>query len=59
MAARTVEERIALFDQKIEKKQSEIEALENWCKENGHPMSLSQVWAKGGELYWQKQENQE
>ena len=27
----------------------EIEALENWCKENGHPMSLSQVWAKGGE----------
>ena len=28
---------------------SEIEALENWCKENGHPMSLSQVWAKGGE----------
>ena len=29
--------------------QKEIEALENWCKENGHPMSLSQVWAKGGE----------
>ena len=28
---------------------AEIEALENWCKENGHPMSLSQVWAKGGE----------
>ena len=27
----------------------EIEALENWCKENDHPMSLSQVWAKGGE----------
>ena len=27
----------------------EIEALENWCKENGHPMSLSQVCAKGGE----------
>lgn len=27
----------------------EIESLENWCKENGHPMSLSQVWAKGGE----------
>ena len=27
----------------------EIEALENWCKENNHPMSLSQVWAKGGE----------
>jgi formate--tetrahydrofolate ligase len=28
---------------------AEIEALENWCKEHGHPMSLSQVWAKGGE----------
>ena len=28
---------------------AEVEALENWCKENGHPMSLSQVWAKGGE----------
>lgn len=28
---------------------NEIEALENWCTENHHPMSLSQVWAKGGE----------
>lgn len=28
---------------------AEIEALEAWCEENGHPMSLSQVWAKGGE----------
>lgn len=27
---------------------AEIEALENWCVEHGHPMSLSQVWAKGG-----------
>lgn len=27
----------------------EVEALENWCKQHGHPMSLSQVWAKGGE----------
>ena len=27
---------------------AEIEALENWCRENGHPLSLSQVWAKGG-----------
>ena len=26
----------------------EIEALENWCQENGHPMSLSTVWADGG-----------
>lgn len=29
--------------------QNEVEALENWCKQNQHPMSLSQVWAKGGE----------
>lgn len=28
---------------------AEIEALQKWCKENNHPMSLSQVWAKGGE----------
>jgi formate--tetrahydrofolate ligase len=26
---------------------AEVEALQNWCKE--HQMSLSQVWAKGGE----------
>lgn len=29
--------------------ETEIEALENWCQENGHPLSLSQVWAKGGQ----------
>lgn len=29
--------------------EAEVEALKNWCKENGHLMSLSQVWAKGGE----------
>ena len=28
---------------------AEIEALENWCETHGHPMSLSQVWAKGGQ----------
>ena len=28
---------------------AEVEALQNWCKEHQHPMSLSQVWAKGGE----------
>lgn len=27
----------------------EVEALQSWCREHGHPMSLSQVWAKGGE----------
>lgn len=28
---------------------AEVEALENWCRENGHPMALSKVWEKGGE----------
>lgn len=28
---------------------AEVEALQNWCKEHQNPMSLSQVWAKGGE----------
>ncbi len=27
----------------------EVEALQNWCKENEHPMSLSRVWAEGGQ----------
>lgn len=27
----------------------EVEALENWCNLHHHPMSLSQVWAKGGD----------
>lgn len=29
--------------------EAEVKALENWCESNGHPMSLSQVWAKGGD----------
>ncbi|WP_323091160.1 formate--tetrahydrofolate ligase [Allobaculum sp. JKK-2023] len=28
--------------------ENEIKALEDWCEANGHPLSLSQVWAKGG-----------
>ncbi len=28
---------------------AEVAALQAWCQEHGHPMSLSQVWAKGGE----------
>ncbi|MFV0380851.1 MAG: formate--tetrahydrofolate ligase [Breznakia sp.] len=27
---------------------AEVEALSAWCKTEGHPLSLSQVWAKGG-----------
>ncbi len=29
--------------------ENEVNALKAWCAENNHPMSLSQVWAKGGE----------
>ena len=28
---------------------SEVELLLNWAKENGHEISLSEVWAKGGD----------
>ena len=28
---------------------AELKALEDWSIENGHPVSLSEVWAKGGE----------
>ena len=29
--------------------ESELKALEDWSKENNHPVSLSEVWAKGGD----------
>ena len=29
--------------------EAELKALENWSIKNGHPVSLSEVWAKGGE----------
>lgn len=29
--------------------ENEVKALQDWCATNNHPMSLSQVWAKGGE----------
>ncbi len=29
--------------------EAELKALEEWSKENGHPVSLSEVWAKGGD----------
>lgn len=28
---------------------AEVTALQNWCTAHHHPMSLSQVWAKGGQ----------
>lgn len=40
---------IVAINQFINDTDAEIAALENWCQENGHLLSLSQVWAKGGE----------
>lgn len=40
---------IVAINQFITDTDAEIEALEKWCEENGHPLSLSQVWAKGGQ----------
>lgn len=28
---------------------AEVDALLNWCKENGHPVSLADGWARGGD----------
>ena len=28
--------------------ENEVKALNDWCKENGHPIELSNVWAEGG-----------
>lgn len=49
MAARTVEERVALIDQKIAKKQSEIEALEAQKQKLLHPVTMKSVMAKAKE----------
>ncbi|MDB7829184.1 hypothetical protein [Intestinimonas butyriciproducens] len=45
MAAKTVEERIALIDQKIEKKKSEIESLEAAKQKLLHPVNMKTVIA--------------
>lgn len=39
---------VVAINQFVSDTDKEIEALESWCKENGHPMSLSTVWADGG-----------
>lgn len=45
MAAKTIEERIALIDQKIEKKKAEIEALEDTKQKLLHPVNMRSVMA--------------
>ena len=49
MAAKTVEERVAILDEKIAKKQSEIEALEAQKQELLHPVTMRSVMAKAKE----------
>lgn len=49
MAARTVEERIALIEGKIAKKQAEIDALEAQKQKLLHPVNMRTVMAKAKE----------
>ena len=46
MAARTVEERIAIIDEKISKKKAEIEALEAQKQKLLHPVTMKTVMEK-------------
>ncbi len=49
MAAKNVEERIAVIDEKIAKKQAEIAALEAQKQKLLHPISMRAVMAKAKE----------
>lgn len=46
MAARTVEERIAIIDEKISKKKAEIKALETQKQKLLHPVTMKTVMEK-------------
>lgn len=50
MATRTVEERVKIIDEKIAKKQAEIEALEAQKQKLLHPISMRTVMAKAKEI---------
>lgn len=49
MAAKTIEERITLIDQKIEKKKAEIENLEATKQKLLHPVNMKTVMAAAKE----------
>lgn len=49
MAAKNVEERVAVIDEKIAKKQAEIAALEAQKQKLLHPISMRAVMAKAKE----------
>ena len=46
MAARTVEERIAIIDEKISKKKADLEALEAQKQKLLHPVTMKTVMEK-------------
>lgn len=48
-ARKTVEERVALLDQKIEKKKAELDALEAQKQKLLHPVNMKTVMAKAKE----------
>ena len=48
-ARKTVDERIALLDQKIEKKKAELDALEAQKQKLLHPINMKTVLAKATE----------
>lgn len=48
-ARKTVDERIALLDQKIEKKKAELDALEAQKQKLLHPINMKTVMAKAKE----------
>lgn len=48
-ARKTVDERIALLDQKIEKKKAELDALEAQKQKLLHPVNMKTVMAKAKE----------
>lgn len=49
MVRKTVEERIAVLDEKIAKKQAEIKALEEQKNKLLHPVTMKSVMAKAKE----------
>ena len=48
-ARKTVDERVALLDQKIEKKKAELDALEAQTQKLLHPVNMKTVMAKAKE----------
>ncbi len=56
MAAKTKEERIALIEEKIAKKQAEIQALESQKQKLLHPISMRAVLTKAKEAGFSPEE---